>query len=99
MLRKASGSAAAETRGRRVRPLLRQAEEVDVKRQGSLESAARFLAAGFELAALVLGTLLMGSYLDRWLGSEPIFTVLLVLGGLVAGTRRLLWLAKKNSGR
>ncbi len=40
---------------------------------------------GFIMAGSILGGLLAGVYLDRWLGSGPVLTIVLLLCGIGGG--------------
>jgi F0F1-type ATP synthase assembly protein I len=54
-------------------------------RRGALGGAALYAAAGFELAASVLLGLFGGQWLDRRLGTAPLFLLVGVLLGMAAG--------------
>ena len=56
------------------------------------------MAIGFELAATIVGGLLLGYYLDRYMGTEPLFIILCTLAGMAGGLQILLWALKRNSG-
>lgn len=62
-----------------------------------LLKSSRFMALGFELAGAIIGGLALGYYLDQYMGTEPLFTVLGTLAGMAAGLRVLLWVLKRNS--
>ncbi|RMD97624.1 MAG: AtpZ/AtpI family protein [Deltaproteobacteria bacterium] len=47
-------------------------------------------AVGVEFAACVVIGMFMGSYLDRWLDTEPWMTFLFTIFGFAAGIRALL---------
>ncbi len=53
------------------------------------------LAGGTELAAGVVGGVIAGYYLDRYLGSAPWLTLLFTVAGLAGGLGRLLWVLKR----
>ena len=63
----------------------------------ALVSAGRYAALGFEFAGTVVAGLLLGYYIDRRIGSEPLFTLLLTLGGMGGALYRLLWSLKRSS--
>ncbi len=50
---------------------------------------------GMEFAVSVLGGLAIGHYLDQWLGTEPLFTMLLVFGCLTASVAHLVILSRR----
>jgi F0F1-type ATP synthase assembly protein I len=50
-----------------------------------------YMALGIEFATIVVAGVLLGSYLDGRLGTMPLFTLLLTLGGMVGALYRLLW--------
>ena len=65
-----------------------------------LGNAARYLAFGTEFALSVVAGVILGYYLDGYLGTAPLFTLLLTLGGMAGALYRLLWSLKKfNSQR
>ncbi|MDA8126668.1 MAG: AtpZ/AtpI family protein [Deltaproteobacteria bacterium] len=50
---------------------------------------------GIAMVLAIFGCLFLGAWLDRKLGTEPYFTLLLLLVGIVAGFRNLYVLIKK----
>jgi F0F1-type ATP synthase assembly protein I len=54
------------------------------------------MALGFEFASIVVAGVLLGSYLDGRLGTMPLFTLLLTLGGMIGALYRLLWGLNKS---
>ena len=63
----------------------------------TLVNSGRFLALGFQIAGSIVGALLLGYFLDNYLKTAPIFTLVLTLGGFVGALRLLLWSLKKTS--
>jgi F0F1-type ATP synthase assembly protein I len=59
-------------------------------------NAARFIAVGMEFAATVVAGVISGYYLDTWLGTAPLFTLLLTLGGMGGALYRLIWNLKPS---
>jgi ATP synthase protein I len=59
-----------------------------------LQLAARFAAAGVELAIAIVVGYFGGRYLDAWLGSTPYLAYIGLVLGIVAGFRNLFSLAK-----
>jgi F0F1-type ATP synthase assembly protein I len=57
--------------------------------------AGRFGALGFEFAGTVVAGVISGYYLDRYLGTAPLFTLLLTLAGMGGALYRLLWTLKR----
>lgn len=57
--------------------------------------AARYSALGFEFAGIVVTGVLAGYYIDQYLGTPPLFTLLLTLGGMGGALFRLLWGLKR----
>jgi F0F1-type ATP synthase assembly protein I len=58
-------------------------------------NSGRYLALGFQIAGSIVGGLIAGYYLDDWVGSAPLFTLLFAVGGLYGSLRILLWSLKK----
>ena len=67
--------------------------------QDPLIGASRYAALGFEFAGIVVAGVLVGYWIDGRLGTPPLFTLLLTLGGMGGALYRLLWGLKKFSGR
>lgn len=62
-------------------------------------SAARYIAAGTELAGSVVGGVLLGYWLDGRLGTAPWLTLLFTLAGLGGGLYRLISTLNRVSSR
>jgi F0F1-type ATP synthase assembly protein I len=62
-----------------------------------LAKGGRFLALGFQMAGSIIGGLVLGWYVDGYLGTEPLCTTLFTLGGFYGSMRLLLWSLKKPS--
>lgn len=60
-------------------------------------NSGRFLALGFQIAGSIVGGLIAGYYLDDYVGTAPLFTLLFALGGLYGAMRLLLWALKRPS--
>lgn len=59
-----------------------------------------YVAAGFELGFAVIAGIILGSYLDGWIGTEnPYFTILGLLGGMVTGFTFLLRMLNMKDDR
>lgn len=54
---------------------------------------------GFEFAGAVIAGVIGGYYLDAYLGTSPVFLVLLTLGGMCGVVYRLLWMVRKMERR
>ena len=65
----------------------------------ALSSAARYTGFGFEFAATIVAGVLVGNYLDGWVGTAPLLTLLFTLGAMVGAVQRLIWSLKKHSSR
>jgi ATP synthase protein I len=52
-------------------------------------------AVGLEFASTVIGGLILGYYLDDWLGTEPWLFLVGTFGGLGAAVLRMILLLKK----
>lgn len=59
--------------------------------------AGRFMAVGLEFGATVVVGVVAGYYIDGYLGTAPLFTLLLTLGGMGGALYRLLWNLKQTS--
>jgi len=55
------------------------------------------MALGFEFAGTVVAGVLAGYYIDAHLGTPPLFTLLLTLGGMGGALYRLLWSLKRSN--
>ncbi len=60
-----------------------------------LLKAGRFAAVGVEFGTTIVAGVLVGYYLDQWLGTPPLFTLLFTLGSLAGAVYRLMWLLRK----
>ena len=58
-------------------------------------SMAYASSVGIAMALAVIGSFFLGLWLDRQLGTEPWFTLLLLLAGIAAGFRNLYHLFKR----
>jgi F0F1-type ATP synthase assembly protein I len=61
--------------------------------------AGRFGALGFEFAATVVVGVISGYYVDGYLGTAPLFTLLLTLAGMGGALYRLMWTLKRYNSR
>ena len=57
------------------------------------------MALGMEFAFTVVAGVISGYYLAAWLGTPPLFTLLLTLGGMGGALYRLIWNLKKSSSQ
>ena len=55
------------------------------------------MALGMEFGAIVVAGVLAGYYVDMWLGTPPLFTLLVTLGGMGGALYRLIWSLKPSS--
>jgi F0F1-type ATP synthase assembly protein I len=69
------------------------------RRENALGRAARFGALGFEFAGTVVAGVVAGYYLDVWLHTAPLFTLLLTMAGMGGALYRLLWMLKRISSQ
>ncbi len=54
-----------------------------------------FIAVGFELGFSVIAGIILGQYVDKWIGTEtPWFTIIGLLAGVFAGFSLLLRMLK-----
>jgi len=65
-------------------------ENVDSRVRG-----VQLSALGLEFAGSVLGGLVLGYYLDRWLGTSPWLMLVGTLGGMVTAVTRIILLTNQ----
>jgi F0F1-type ATP synthase assembly protein I len=65
--------------------------------RNALLTSGRYLALGFQIGGAIVGGLLAGYFLDEYVKTPPLFTLLFTIGGLVGALRLLLWSLKKTS--
>lgn len=61
--------------------------------------AARYTGVGFEFGGTIVAGVLLGNYLDQWLGTAPGLTLVFSLGALAGAVQRLISSLKKHSSR
>ncbi|HVN86930.1 MAG TPA: AtpZ/AtpI family protein [Candidatus Binatia bacterium] len=71
----------------------------DEPRDSGLISGARYAGFGFEFAATIVAGVLVGNYLDQWLGTSPWLLLLFTLGAMVGAVQRLISSLKRHSSR
>jgi len=69
------------------------------RRESGIVQAGRFGALGFEFAGTVVAGVVAGYYLDQWLHTAPLFTLLVTLAGMGGALYRLLWMLKRFSSQ
>jgi F0F1-type ATP synthase assembly protein I len=69
------------------------------RRESAIIRAGRFGALGFEFAGTVVAGVVAGYYLDVWLHTAPLFTLLLTMAGMGGALYRLLWMLKRFSSQ
>jgi len=57
--------------------------------------AGRFAAVGLEFGATVSAGVILGYHLDQWLGTAPLFTLVVALAALGGALYRLAWLLQR----
>jgi F0F1-type ATP synthase assembly protein I len=57
-------------------------------------SALTYTGLGFEVSGLLIGSAVIGYYLDKWLGTSPILIIIMVIVGTVAMLIRVVQLLK-----
>ncbi len=70
--------------------------QIDSKQLGG---AAKLLAAGAEFASMVVAGVIAGYYADQYIGTAPLFTLLLTLAGMGGALYRLIWTLKQSNSR
>jgi ATP synthase protein I len=68
---------------------------VDQENRKSTIQMAYASSVGIAMALAIFGSFFLGSWLDGKLGTEPWFTLLLLLAGIAAGFRNLYQLFRK----
>lgn len=53
-----------------------------------------YMGLGFEVSGILLGSALLGHYLDKWLATSPIFILVMVLLGTAAVLLRVVLITK-----
>lgn len=66
------------------------------QKQKTIRALADFSQIGITMAASVLVGVLLGKYLDKWLGTEPWFLLIFSLLGVVAAIRSLFQRGKSD---
>jgi ATP synthase protein I len=56
-------------------------------------------STGISMVAAILIGLTMGYYLDKWLGTRPIFTLIMMFMGIVSGFRNVYILTRRELRR
>jgi F0F1-type ATP synthase assembly protein I len=69
----------------------------DDPKDSGMVQAARYTGFGFEFAGIIVAGVVLGNYLDGWLGSSPWLTLLFTLGAFAGAVQRLIWGLKKHS--
>jgi len=59
-------------------------------------AGAKYMGLGFEFAGIIVAAVIGGYYLDDYLGTTPLFMLLLTAGGMFGAIKRLLWTLKKT---
>jgi F0F1-type ATP synthase assembly protein I len=68
------------------------------RRARSLALGMSIAGLGFSLGISVAASIWAGTWVDKKLGTSPLFLVFLLLAVLYGSFRRLLWVLKQNSG-
>jgi len=63
--------------------------------QSQLEKAGRFVALGTEFGVTVVAGVVLGYYLDEWLGTSPLFLLVVSLAAFGASVYRMVAMLKK----
>ncbi len=56
-------------------------------------------SAGISLVAAILIGLAMGYYIDKWLDTRPIFTLIMMVMGVISGFRNVYLLTRRELKR
>jgi ATP synthase protein I len=81
-------------------------EQAEMSKPGKNKSVlqmADLVNMGMAMVLSIVLGLIAGIYLDRWLGTEPIFVLVFIFGGILAGFRIMYktymkFFAQENSG-
>jgi len=57
-----------------------------------------YSSMGLELGLSVIAGFLIGSWLDKWLKTEPFFLLIFGIAGIIAGYRSIFRLVKRVQG-
>jgi F0F1-type ATP synthase assembly protein I len=74
-------------------------EERRPQEESGVVKAGRFMGVGLEVAVTVVAGVMVGYYIDGYLGTAPLFTLVLTLAGMGGALYRLLWMLKRFSSR
>jgi len=69
------------------------------KQPGRQFRSLELVSVGFVLVASLLVGYGIGSFLDRWLGTEPVLTVIFFFLGMIGGFVEVFQIVKRVSGR
>jgi F0F1-type ATP synthase assembly protein I len=58
--------------------------------------ASRFAAVGVEFGTTIVAGVLVGYYLDQWLGTTPLLTMVLTVGAMFGAIYRLVWMLNRE---
>ena len=61
-----------------------------------LRNLGSLSSMGIALVASILIGLAMGYYLDRWFGTKPILTLVMLCFGIVSGFRNIIILSRRS---
>ncbi len=64
-------------------------------REDAWVRGGRFTAVGLEFGFTIVAGVILGYYLDGWLGTAPLFTLLLTLGALGGALYRMIWMLRR----
>jgi ATP synthase protein I len=79
-----------------VKPPEERREPGERERSGARrQMATQMTALGFEFSGAVIGGLIVGYYLDEWLGTAPWLLLVGTFGGLATAVIRILALTKR----
>jgi F0F1-type ATP synthase assembly protein I len=59
----------------------------------------KYVAVGIEFGTTIGLSVIAGYYLDGYLGTQPICTLLLTFAGMFGALRRLIWSLKRHTSR
>jgi len=71
---------------------------VDENKSGYLKGIYELASIGITLVAATFIGLLMGIYIDDYFNTKPVFMILFLIFGIIAGFQNVYYMIKKHGG-